>query len=438
VSEVVVEIEDISSVKKKMSLKVPWNEIQDELDSVYQVIGKKAKIKGFRPGKVPRKILETYYEAQAKEETITNIVNKYYWQTLEDKGIIAVSRPEISQEGIKENTDFTFSASFETEPEFEPDHYKGMELEKEAIHISEDDVQKRIDEIRQMFATIEEVKEDRPAVKGDYVVIDFTGTLNGESHKELNANDHFLEIGSEKFVPGFEDQLIGIKKGETGEIKVTFPSDYHDGRFAGQEVIFNVSVKSIREKKLPENNDDLIKNFDKYDSFEDFREDIRKTLGEKAQIAADTAMQDSITEKLIKANEFEVPQTMIDRQIYFMLADTQRRMVSAGIDEDSAIDFSLKMRDKYKINAENIVRSFLILKRIAQKESLVVDNDDIEKYIREMALQNGRDYEAVKEMYASEERREYIKIELIQKKVFDFIQQNANIKTVEKSANVEA
>ena len=119
-SQVVIKIEDLSPVKKKISLEIPWDEVKNELDAVYHDIGKKAKIKGFRPGKIPRKMLETYFKDQAEGETATNIVNKYYWQTLEEKGIVAISRPEINQEGIKENTDFSFSASFETEPEFEP------------------------------------------------------------------------------------------------------------------------------------------------------------------------------------------------------------------------------------------------------------------------------------------------------------------------------
>jgi trigger factor len=439
VSQVVIKIEDLSSVKKKMSLEIPWVEVKNELDAVYHEIGKKAKIKGFRPGKIPRKILETYFKDQAEGETTTNVVNKYYWQTLEDKGIVAISRPEINQEGLKENTDYTFSASFETEPEFEPKNYKGIELEKESIKVTDDDIEKRINEIRQMFATMEEVKDDRPTESGDFVVIDFTGSLNGESYKELKAEDHFLEIGSQKFVPGFEEQLIGVKKGETKEIKVTFPADYHESKFAGQDVIFNVTVKSIREKKLPDNDDSFIKNFEKYNSFEDFRNDIIKSLEEKAARMAEVNLQNSITEKLIKENDFEVPPSLVERQIYYMMADTQKRMVSAGIDENNAMDFSLKMHDKYKGDAEKIVKSFLLLKKIAQKESFVVEENELEKYFQELALQSGRDYDSFKKMYDTEERKDSLKMELIQKKVFDFIEKNANIKAVEKNGiNLEA
>ncbi|KQC07086.1 MAG: hypothetical protein APR62_06990 [Smithella sp. SDB] len=431
-SQVVVKLEELSSVKKKLSLEIPWDEVKNELDAVYHDVGRKARLKGFRPGKIPRKVLETYFKDQAEGETTTNIVNKYYWQTLEEKGIVPISQPEITQEGIKENTNFTFSASFETEAEFEPKNYRGLDLEKEEVKVTDDDVQKRIDEIRHMFATMEEVKEDRGSVQGDFVVMDFEGTLNGEAYNELKAENYFLEIGSGRFVPGFEDQLIGIKREGKKEIKVTFPADYHESKFAGQEVVFNVIVKSIREKKLPENDENLIKNFEKYNTFEDFKNDVRASLEEKNKQTAEVNLQNSITEKLIKDNDFEVPPSLVERQIYYMMADTQRRMISAGIDGDQAMEFSLKMHDKLKDDAEKIVKSFLLLRKIAEKESFTVEETDIEEYLQYLAVQHKRDYESLKKMYEEEEKKDNLKMEIMQKKVFDFIEQNANIKTVEK------
>jgi trigger factor len=426
-------MEELSPVKKKLSLEIPWSEVKSELNAVYREVGKKAKIKGFRPGKIPRNVLETYYKEQAEEETATNIVNKYYWQTLEDKGIVAVSRPEINQEGLKEDTAFSFSASFETEPEFEPKGYKGIELEKEKIQVTDSDMEKRLDEIRQMFATMEEIKDDRPAVKGDFVVIDFAGSLNGELSKELKADDYYLEIGSQKFVPGFEEQLIGMKNEETKSINVVFPVNYHEKKFAGKEIIFNVTLKNIKEKKLPEIDENFIKNFDRYNSIEDLKTDVRKTLEEKFQGLAETNLQNNITEVLIKENDFEVPPSLLERQIFYMMADTQKRMISAGMDEKNAMELSFKMHDKFKDDAVKIVKSFLLLKKIAKKESFIVEENDIEKYIQELAAQYGRDYESLRTMYDNEERKDGLKMELMQKKVFDFIELNANIKMVEKN-----
>ncbi|MCK7513407.1 MAG: trigger factor [Desulfobacterales bacterium] len=277
-------------------------------------------------------------------------------------------------------------------------------------------MEKRLDEIRQMFATMEEVKDDRPVVSGDFVVIDFAGSLNGESFTELKADDYYLEIGSQRFVPGFEEQLIGMKNGETKEIKVVFPEDYHEKKFAGKEIIFNVSVKNIKEKKLPEIDENFIKNFDRYNSIEDLKTDVRKSLEEKAQRLAETNLQNSITEAFIKENDFEVPPSLVERQIYYMMADTQKRMTSAGMDEKNAMELSFKMHDKFKDDAVKMVKSFLLLKKIAEKESLIVEENDIEKYIQDLAVQYGRDYESLKKMYDNEERQDNLKMELIAKK----------------------
>ncbi len=431
-SQVAMNMEELSSVKKKLSFEIPWNEVKNELDIVYRDIGKKAKIKGFRPGKIPRKVLETYFKEEAENETINNIVNKFYWQALEEKRIVALSRPDIDQEGLKENAAFSFSASFETEPEFEPKGYKGIELEKEIFQVTENDMEKRIDELKQMFATMEEVKDERPAAKGDFLVMDFAGNLNGESPPELKADNYFLEIGSQRFIPGFEEQLIGMKKGEEKSIKVIFPKDYHEKKFADKEVTFHVTIKNMKEKKQPAFDENFIKNFDKYNTLEDLKNDVRKSLEEESQRLSEMNLQNKITEILRKENEFEVPPSLIERQIFYMMADAQRRMTSAGMDEKRAMELSFKMHDKFKDEAVKIVKTSLLLKKIAQKESFIVEEGDTEKHIRELAAKYGQDYEVLKKTYENEENRNNLQAELIQKKVFDFIEQSANIKAIEK------
>jgi len=263
VSDLCVKLEDISQVKKKISFEIPWAFVKEELENVYRDIGKKAKIKGFRPGKIPRKILENNFKADAEGEAITNIVNKYYWQELDDRRIVTLSRPEIDQHGLKENTDFSFSASFETEPVFEPQGYQKMELEKINISVSEEDMEKRLQEIRKMFATMQDVTEDRQAVTGDFVTIDFTGTLDGEALAELKSENFLLELGSKRFIPGFEEQLAGMRNGETKEINLTFPADYSEKKMAGKDVIFTVTIKGLKEQKLHDLDDNFINNIDK-------------------------------------------------------------------------------------------------------------------------------------------------------------------------------
>lgn len=431
-SELSVKVEDISQVKKKMSFEIPWVLVKNELENVYRDLGKKAKVKGFRPGKIPRKILENYFKADAEGETITNIVNKYYWQELEDRRIVTLSRPEIEQNGLKENTDFIFSASFEAEPDFEPQGYQQMELEKINVSISEEDMEKRLLEIRKMFATMQDVTEDRPAVMGDFVLIDFAGTLDGEALQELKSDNFLLELGSKRFIPGFEEQVTGMKNGETKDIKLTFPEDYHEKKMAGKEVIFTVTVKGLKEQKLPEIDDNFIKNFEKYNTLEDLKNDVRKSMEEQCRKQSEAQLQDKITEALLKANEFESPPSLVERQIFYMISDTQKRMRSAGMDEKNAMELSFRMHDQFKQDAEKSVRSFLILKKIAEKESITASDNDINNHFKLLADIHHADYEVVKSAYDQDDKINSLKTEIIQKKVFDFIEQRANIKVVEK------
>ncbi|MHB8138301.1 MAG: trigger factor [Smithellaceae bacterium] len=431
-SELPVKVEDISQVKKKMSFEVPWVVVKDELENVYRTIGKKAKIKGFRPGKIPRKILEDYFKADAEGETITNIINKYYWQELDNRGIVTLSRPEIEQDGLKENTDFAFSASFETEPAFEPQGYKGMELEKINISVSEEDMEKRLHEIRKMFATMQDVADDRKTVMGDFVNVDFKGTLDGELLPELQSENYLLELGSKRFIPGFEEQIVGMKNGETKEINLTFPADYHEKKMAGKDVVFTVTLKGLKEQKLPEIDENFIKNFDKYNTLEDLRNDVRKTMEEQCSRQSDTQLQDKIIESVLNANAFEAPPSLVERQIFYMISDTQKRMKSAGMDEKNAMELSFRMHDQFKQEAEKTVRSYLIIKKIAEKEAINVSDDDIDNHIKELAEIHHADYEVVKSAYNDEERINSLKSEIIQKKVFDFIKGESNIKVVEK------
>jgi trigger factor len=432
VSPVAIKMEELSAVKKKLSFEIPWVEVKEELDAVYRDIGKKAKLKGFRPGKAPRKILESFFKEQAEGDAVSNIVNKNLWQELENKKIFAISKPEIDQAKIKENEDFSFSASFESEPHFKPKGYMGIEVEKETFKITDKDVDDRFDQIRQMYANMEDIKEERPARKGDFISLNFSGTLNGVAYDELKADNFFLEIGSGRFIPGFEDQLVDMKNGETKTFNITFPDDYQKDTFAGKEVSFTVTMKSIKEKKLPELNDEFIKNFEKYNSLEDLRKDVVQSLEEESKIMSEAKFQEKIMEILLKENEIEVPPTLVEKQIYYMIADTHKRMLSVGMDEQIAMDISLKMHDKYKDEAIKIVKSFLILKQIAKKENFFVENADIDQHLADLAVKQGTDYQLIKNSYEKDGRKEHLMSELIQKKVFDFIEQHANIKAVEK------
>lgn len=425
-----VKIEDISAVKKKLSFDVPWVDVKSELDAVYRKVGKTAKIKGFRPGKIPREILERHYREDAEGETISNLVNRYYWETLQEKDIPAVTQPEIEQKGIEAEKDFTFSATVEVEPAVEPKDYLGLELEKEEPVVTDEDFEAKMLEIRQMFATMEEVEEDRGIRMGDFVTLDFAGALAGEQLKELKSENYLLEIGSKTFVPGFEEQLVDLRQDETKTVSVKFPDNYNAAHLAGKDVEFTVNIKGIRVKKLPEVDEQFIKNFERYESLEALKADVLKSLDEEKKRKIALEFEKQISDKLLEKNVFEVPDSFVERQIYYMMSDTQRRMVSGGMDSKKATEFSMKLHDHFREEAAKIVKTVLLLKGIAGKEALTAGEDEVEKQIREIAAQRAQDYETLRKSLEKDDLIDNIRSEILNRKTYAFLEAKAQVTTV--------
>lgn len=425
-------IEDVSTIKKKLSFDISWIEVKKELDSVYKDVGKKAKVKGFRQGKVPRNILESMYKEYAEEETITKLVNRYYWDALKDQNIAAVAQPDIEQQGLEEEKNFTFTATVEVEPAIEPKGYVGLELEKEEHDVTDSDVEKRLQEVRDMFATMEEVEADRGIGEGDFAVIDFEGTLDGKALKEMKADNYLLEMGSKTFIPGFEEQLKGMKKDQAKEIKLTMPDDYHAKHLSGKEVVFSVILKNIKEKKLPDVDEKFIQNFDKYETLGDLKEDILKTLKEENKARSITTLKNLIIDKLLEANDFEVPPTFVNRQVSFMIADMQRRMTMRGMKKQDPSELYTRFYDLYKDEASKVVKTILLIKRIAEKESISVSDSEIDEKIKEIAEQRAQSYESLKKSLVEGDMIEDIKSEILNTKVFRLIEDKAKINIVNK------
>jgi len=427
-----VKVEDVSPIKKKILFDISWLEVKKELDTVYKNVGKKAKIKGFRQGRVPRNILESLYKEHAEDEAISNLVNRYYWEALKENKINAVAQPHIDQNGIESEKNFSFTAIVEVEPIIEPTGYVGLELEKEKYEVKDSDVETRLEEVRDMFSTMEEVEVDRGVSEGDFVVIDFEGLVDGKPLKEMKAENYLLEVGSKRFVPGFEEQLIGMKKNKTEQIRIKLPDDYHAKNLAREEVVFSVTLKNIKEKKLPQIDDKFIKNFDKYESLDDLKKDIKKTLEEENIARANSAFKGLIIEKLLGSNQFEVPQSFVNRQVSYMIEDTQRRLAMRGMKRDETPERYKEFYDHYRDEAAKIVRTTLLLKNIGEKESISVSDQEIEEKIRELAQVRGQNYDSLKESLESGNMIENIRNEILNTKVFDFIEDKARVEIVKK------
>jgi trigger factor len=433
--DVNVKIEDVSSVKKKISFEVPWEEVKNELDSAYVKIGKQAKVKGFRPGKTPRKILEAHYNDQAEGEAISNIINKYYWDEIEKRKIEPTSQPTIDQSGIKLESEFTFSATIDIKPIIDPKDYLELELDKKELRITDKDVDKRLEELRDTYSTLEDVTEERPIVNGDFPKIDFRGSVDGKELDSMKSENYLLEIGSKRFIPGFEDELIGLKVGDSKEFNIKFPEKYSSEDLAGKEATFNVTIKGLKQKKMPELDEDFMKNFDKFESLESLKENIRQSLEQEFKSRGEAEFRNQLIDKLLEKNTFEVPETLVDRQLYMMIMNVQQRMAYSGMDPQKAAELSYRMRDNMKGDAEKQVKASLLLEAIGKKESIQADKEAIDQKLEELAKRFATDIEVIKKSYQKEDMLESLKAEIVEQKTLAFIEAQAKINLV--SENVE-
>jgi len=428
-----VKMENISSVEKKLSFEILWADVKKELDSIYRIVGKSAKIKGFRPGKVPRNVLEMHYKEQAEEDAISNLITKHYAEVVEKNNILAVAQPAIDQKGITTGENFLFTATVETRPVIDVKGYTELELEKEKLHITKANIEEKLDQIRQMYASFEDIKKDRALANDDFAVIDFEGKLDGKARKELTSEDYTLQIGSQNFIPGFEEQLVGMKKEESRDITVTFPEDYDAKDIAGKEVIFSVTLKNIREKLLPELNEEFVKNFKQFESLEDLKKDVKKSLEEEGEAKIKTDLRNAMVDKLLENNEFEVPSSWVEEQVYSMMLGARQQMVQNGMPDDKASELSYSLRDGFNDQATRIVKASFLFHEIAKKESIEVTDKDVEDRMNALALRYAQDYESIKRVYEANKAEDRLKDELLEQKAADFVEEKANITIAKKS-----
>jgi len=294
--------------------------------------------------------------------------------------------------------------------------------------VTDQDVDARLEELRNMYSSLKDVEGDRPVQIGDFLLIDFEGKLGGETRKELTETGFRIEVGSKRLVPGFEEALIGLGKGESKEFAVRFPDDYHVKDFAGQDITFNVTVQDAKIKVLPELDENFVKNFNKYDNLEALKTDLRKSLEEEKGAAVKAKLQKAILDNLLEKNPFEVPEAYVERQIFNMMIEYQRRMVMNGMDADSAANVAANLHDQFRDEATRMVRTAILLQRIAEKESLAVSDKDIDDRIRETATRYGRDFETMKDSYEKDNLIDRLRDQLLEEITLAFIESRANIK----------
>jgi trigger factor len=394
-----VAVENISSVKKKLNIEIAPDSVSKEMDKAISDVAKKAKIPGFRPGKAPKAIVEKRYGEEVRSEVMNRLISDSYLRALQEHSLNPVDVPEIDNvSSLEKGSPLTFTATVEVRPNIVLGIYDAIEVKEKDITVSDEEVNQTIDRLREMYAQLE-VVEGRPLEKNDTAIIDFEGHREGKPIDDAKASDYMLALGTNALIPGFEDQLTGMNRGETREIKVTFPADYNKKDLADKDATFKVTLKEIKKKVLPELNDEFAKDIGGNKSVDELREGIKKDLKARKRDELASAQREELLSKLVDAHSFDVPPGMVERELQAMARQQATRMARQGRDVKS-FDIA-NFREENRVLAEKRVRGLLILDAIAEKEKVEVKEQDVSSALAMMARTSGQPIDAIKKYYES-------------------------------------
>ncbi|MEZ2456964.1 trigger factor [Salinicoccus roseus] len=384
-----------------LTVTVPAKEVDGALNEAFKKVSKDVSIPGFRKGKVPRQMFEKRFGVESLyQDALDILLPKAYTEAVNEADINPVDQPEVDIEQMEKGKDLIFTAKVIVEPEVKLGEYKGLEAEELDTEVTDEDVQKEIDNMLEAHADMV-VKEDGKVEEGDVVNLDFDGYVDGEQFEGGQAEGYELEIGSGSFIPGFEDQVVGMGVEEEKDVNVTFPEEYHAEELAGKEATFKVKVNSIKTKEIPELDDELVKELDQdVETVDALKEKVEKDLKEAKENEADVTMKEQLIEQAADNAEIDVPEAMVKTETDRMLQEFEQRLSQQGINMEMYQQLSGQdedaLREQMKDDAQKRVRTNLVLKQIAVDEDIEVTEADMDKELEKMSEQFGIKVEDIK------------------------------------------
>ncbi len=423
-----VTLTDISEVKKQLSVVIPAEEVARELDAAYFRIGQKANLKGFRPGKVPRPILEQNYRQDVESDAIRNLISKSYPEAVRETGVVPIASPEVTLTGFGPFQDLTYQALVELRPTLEAKGYSGLSLEQEKVSVSDNEVMGELKKMQERMAQLVPVAEKRRAKALDVVSMDYQGFLSGELVKDLSGKESIVELGKGYLFPELETGLLEMTPGEKKKLRVTYPKEWADKKLAGQAVDFEIDLKEIKEKKMPELNDDFAKDLGSFTTLEEVKDKVKTEIVRSKEQASKNKLRTLVIERLIKENVFQIPEAMIQSELEHMFHLLEENLKAQGISLEQAgiqkEDFFTKNRDESIFR----VKGALIFDAIAQKENIQVSPQEVDQRIAEMARMAGQSEDAWKRYYQKNEMLAGIAGVILEEKTLDFVLSQSKIK----------
>lgn len=429
-----VSVENPGGLKRRLKVEVPADRVNKAIDDKIKRVGQNARIPGFRPGKAPRKVLYQRYGAQARQEVLGELVESVYPEAVKQAEVNPAGQPQIELDSYEDNGPLSFTAEIEVYPEIQLQGLDSISVEKPVTEVTDDDIENTIERIRKQQQTWEEV--DRASADGDQVVVDYIGRIDGETFEGGSAEDMTITLGEGQFLPDMERNLVGRSPGEQCQIEVGFPEDYGAEELAGKTATFDVTVKQVKEGKLPELDEDFVKQMGVEDgSVDELRKHIRESLENEVKNAIDTSVKTQTLDSLHEANDIDVPETMVSQEMERMRKETMQRMGSQmQLSEDQIRQ--LMPDEALREQAEKRVALGLLISEVISEKEIELDQDKVNAKLDEIASAYDDQAEAVKNYYQQNPQlMQGLQAMVMEEQVIDKLLENATV--TEKDTELE-
>ena len=417
-----VKVENLEHNMVKLTVTVPADDFSKALTQAYNRNKKNISIPGFRKGHAPQQLIEKMYGTGVFYEDAANIlIPQTYPEEAESTGLEIVSRPEFDIEQIEKGKDFIYTATAAVKPAVELGAYEGIEVKKQDVTVTDEDVDAEIKKEQEKNSRLVDAEEGAAVENGDTINLDYSGSIDGVKFDGGTAEGQTLVIGSNTFIPGFEDQLVGVKAGEEKDVKVTFPAEYHAKELAGKDAVFACKVNKIHKKELPELNDEFAQDVSEFDTMDEYRESVKSNLVSDKEKAAKNAKTNEAVDKLIEASKMDIPDAMVASQAEQMYEDFARRLQSQGIPIDMYLQYQgsteAKFKEDIKPQALKQIQERLVLEAVAEKADIKISDEDFDAEVKKIADQYKMDVDKLKESMSDYEKDQLKKDMAVQKAV---------------------
>jgi trigger factor len=421
-----VNVETLSSTERKLDVFLQPELVKEKLEEVFKEFQKSAKVRGFRPGKVPRRVIESIYGKQIFNEVSSRLVSDSFQEALQEASVTPVSRPNLTKDELETDKEFHYSAVFEIIPDFEVDDYIGIELKREKIEVEDDEVSMVLDRLRNRSAEAKPIETDREAAKGDFVIIDYEGTLEGKALEDLKKSDVQFLVGEGQLIPEFEEAIIGLKKGEVKKFDVSYGEEFQVREAAGKTVNFELRLKDILDRILPDLDDEFAKDLGE-ENLESFKKKIREDLEKRHQADSTSKLRTNLTNKLIENKAFDIPNSLVEEESMRLKREFLFNLQRQGLRVPKLDE---KAEKSITERAIANVKSSIVLGAIAEKEGIDVTGGEVDRRLSEISKSFEVPYEQVREAYQSNSMLDGLRASIREEKVVDFLIEKAKIEEV--------